>query len=375
MYEKFFIIFILSIICFFVFVSRHISIEKKDFDKKRLINEIQKVYDNFDKVNINIIENRINKDESDFRNKILSTIDIGFSIDKNYILQAKLTVASIMASQYKTTKIRFHFGVTNNFTSENMLKIYELKNKINNLTEFNFYYLKESVFKMKNFHYKGETLPGKMELPIHLSDNIKKLILFDVGDLLVLRDLTEMYNYNMGEYWALGIAEPTIINSFMKKTYNITKYINTGSLLLNIDELKKNNVWDKYTNNRNIKLCGMQDQTLFNIIIPDNKKNYLPFRFGGFTLFNNDTNSDSLNFINYHFKEWFNSNLSSYLPENPKSEKGILLNLYNPTFIHQFAGKWYRGKGLSIYRHLAKYFILLTGSSEEFCRKIPGYCI
>ena len=111
------------------------------------------------------------------------------------------------------------------------------------------------------------------------------------------------------------------------------------------------------------------------IIIPDNKKNYLPFKFGGFTLFNNDTNSDSLNFINYHFKEWFNSNLSSYLPENPKSEKGILLNLYNPIFIHQFAGKWYRGKGLSIYRHLVKYFILLTGSSEEFCRKIPGYCI
>lgn len=124
MYEKFFIIFILSITCFFVFVSRHISIEKKDFDKKRLIYEIQKVYDNFDKVNINIIENKINKDESYFRIKILSTIDIGFSIDKNYILQAKLTIASIMASQYKTTKIRFHFGATNNFTSKNMLIIY-----------------------------------------------------------------------------------------------------------------------------------------------------------------------------------------------------------------------------------------------------------
>ena len=44
-----------------------------------------------------------------------------------------------------------------------MIKLYCLRNKINNLTEFNFYHLKESMKKMKNFHPKGEAYPGKFD--------------------------------------------------------------------------------------------------------------------------------------------------------------------------------------------------------------------
>ena len=62
----------------------------------------------------------------------------------------------------------------------------------------------------------------------------------------------------------------------------------------------------------------------------------------------------------FKFKDWFNSDLTKYLPDNPKSEEGIIFNLYNPDFIHQFSGKWKDGHGLSIYRHLCKYFILIS---------------
>ena len=185
--------------------------------KNKFINEINKIYNSSNKVNINDIENKLKyKKRYSISEKFESTIDIGFTLDKDYILETMLTVASIMDTQLNTTKIRFHFGVTNDFSIEKMVKIYGLKNKINNLTEFNFYYLKESVIKMKNFHPKGEACPGKFELPIYLSEDIKRLIIFDAGDLLVLRDLTKLYNYDMGDYWALGVPEPAIINSFMK---------------------------------------------------------------------------------------------------------------------------------------------------------------
>ena len=105
-------------------------------------------------------------------------------LDKNYVYETMLTVASIMATQKKTTKIRFHFGVTNNFTAEKMVEMYELRKKINNMTEYNFYYLKDSIIYMKNFHPKGEACPGKFELPQYLSDDIEKLIIFDAGDLI-----------------------------------------------------------------------------------------------------------------------------------------------------------------------------------------------
>ena len=45
---------------------------------------------------------------------------------------------------------------------------------------------------MKGFHPKGEACPGKFELPMLLNDEIERLIIFDAGDLLVLRDLSEV---------------------------------------------------------------------------------------------------------------------------------------------------------------------------------------
>ena len=337
--------------------------------------EISKKYEAFNKVNINEIDKLINKKEYYLTDQIKSTINIGFTLDKNYVLETMLTITSIMATQKNTTKIRFHFGVTEQFTSNLMLKMYKLRYKLNNLTEFNFYYLKESIIKMKNFHPQGEACPGKFELPMLLSDDIERLIIFDAGDLLVLRDLTDLYNYNMEEYWVIGTPEPSIINSFMKVKYNMTKYINIGSILLNVKKLKENNFWENYINNRNLTLYGQPDQTLFNILIPDEKKNFIPFKFGGFSLFNSDANSDSFIFEDFHFKNWLNSSYSNSLPDKPNSEKGILLYLYNPRFIHQFSGKWEKGQGLSIYRLLAKYFIYLSGISDEICKKKPGYCI
>ena len=53
---------------------------------------------------------------------------------------------------------------------------------------------------MKNFHEKGEACPGKFELPQLLPDSVEKILLFDAGDLIVLKDLTELYNYDMKDY-------------------------------------------------------------------------------------------------------------------------------------------------------------------------------
>ena len=375
---KFKIITIIFGLLLFILNSNYIFSLFSVSDEKNLkvfIEEVQKEYETFNKVCINQIDLSLDKKQKISEEKINSIINIGFTLDKNYIYETMLTVSSIMATQKHTTKIRLHFGVTKDFTSEKMIKMYELKNKINNLTEFNFYYLKESVTKMKNFHPKGEACPGKFELPILLPDDVERLIIFDAGDLLVLRDLTDLYNYNMNGYWVLGTPEPTIINSFMKVKYNITKYINIGSILLDVKKLKENNFWNIYISSRHLQILGAPDQTLFNIVVPDNKKNYLPFKFGGFSLFSSDINYDHQLFEPFGFKNWLNDIQSSSLPERPKNEKEIIFYLYNPRFIHQFSGKWKDGNGLSIYRLLAKYFILLAGISSELCKKNKGYCL
>ena len=284
-----------------------------------------------------------------------------------------LTITSIMATQKKDTKIIFHLGVINNFDAKKMLKIYKLKEKINNLTEFNFYYLEGAMKKMKNFHPKGEACPGKFELPELLPHDVERILLFDAGDVLVFRDLTELYNYDMKDYWVLGPPEPWCIKSFVQ-IYNIKKYINIGSILINVKKLKQNNFWKNYIKKRYLKLGGALDQTLFNIVVPDDKKGYLPFRFGGFTILCSDKESDILKFHDHGLKEWLKSNLSNSMPEKPETLFQLISQLYNSCFIHQFCFKWYAGNGLSIYRNLLKFFIKLAGIWEELCYKKKGYC-
>ena len=91
-------------------------------------------------------------------------------------------------------------GVIDDFKAEYMLKMYELKDRINNLTEFNFYLLKEAMEKMQNFHTKGAACPGKFELPQLVSDDVERVLLFDAGDVLVLRDLTELFTLKFNNY-------------------------------------------------------------------------------------------------------------------------------------------------------------------------------
>ena len=367
---KYFIIFLFMVIYVCILNFKSIII-----DNKKFIIEIEKEFSKNGKVNINKIENEIKciKYNNSMTEKNNNTINIGFTLDPRYILQTMLTMTSIMATQRRTTKIIFHLGVVNNFTAKNMIKIDELRRKINNLTEFNFYYLKGAMEKMKHFHSKGEACPGKFELPELLSNDIDKLFIFDAGDVLVFRDLTELYNYNMEEYWALGTPEPTGI-ILCSKYYNLTKYLNIGSILLNAKELKKNNFWDTYTKNRYLKLIGAPDQALFNILIPDNKKGYFPLRFGGIAPFLNDKDFDNLKIMEMGMSKWLMSELGNSLPEYKKNQSNYIVQLFNPVFIHQFSEKWKDGSGLSIYRNLAKYFINLAGISDELCKIEPGYC-
>ena len=176
--KKILCFFLLFILCYF---SYNFCNSKIDNEMKL---EINYIFKKFNKININEIYNKYYPTKTKKNEIIKNKINIEFTLDPNYILETMLTISSIMDSQNKTTKIVFHIGVINNFNAKNMLKIYSLKNKINNLTEFNFYYLKEAMKKMKNFHAKGEACPGKFELPQLLPDDVDKILLFDAGDVI-----------------------------------------------------------------------------------------------------------------------------------------------------------------------------------------------
>lgn len=344
------------------------------FNYKLLSKKINETYKKKDYVNINEIESMIPGGRKWIKNKNNSNeINIGIQLDPNYVLRVMMTLGSIIDSQKNTTKLRFHLAVVLSFKVEDMLKIYSLRAKIRDDIEFNFYNAKRVEIELKNLNTKGPGAIAKLLLPELLPDDIERLLVFDAGDLLVLRDLSMMYNWNMGDYLYLGIPGGRIGKQALLKKKIFQTYINTGSILINVKKVKIEKIYKKCIQNKHKYKSAIGDQDLLNDIA-FGKVGYLPMRFGICSPYRNDKDSDKpLLELPYQF--YINAYLNNKYPYISKNPTKIIQVGYNPIVIHQWNGKWMSGLGLSIYRRLAQYYIRLSGIWNEMCQKLPGYCL
>lgn len=186
------------------------EIIKKKIYEKQFLKKIKQTFTKKGYVNINEVESKFPEGRHWQKNNHKNTINIGFQLDPSYILPTMMTLASIIDSQKPTTKLRFHFAVVLGFNEENMFKIYSLREKIREDVEFIFYNAKKVETDFKGIHPKGPGAVAKALLPHLLSDDIDRILIFDSGDVLVLRDLTEMYNWNFSNYLYLGTPDPRI---------------------------------------------------------------------------------------------------------------------------------------------------------------------
>ena len=347
---------------------------KQEFERN-LLKKINKIYSKNKIVNINQVEASIKGGRKWVKNENKSNeINLGFQLDPGYILRTMMTLASIIDSQSYKTKIRLHFAVVLNFTVENMTKIYSLREKIRDDVEFNFYNAKKVEEDFKGVHPKGPGAIAKIILPHLLPEDIERIILFDTGDLLVLRDLRKMYNWDMGNYLYLGAPDPCIGKKALisKKPYDI--YINIGHFLLNVKKIKKKNMYKKFLNHKNTYKNIIADQDLMNDVA-QNEIGYLPVRFGLFSPFLNDKDSDNPKVKNqYEYYKMTKKKLKNKFPYMPKNTSDFFRQSYNPVVIHQWNGKWAFGGGLSIYRRLATCYMRIAGIYDELCKKMPLYC-
>ena len=202
---------------------------------KNFLKEINRTFTNKGCVNINEIESKFPEGRPWIKNNTNNTINVGFQLDPSYILRTMMTLASIIDSQKNDTKLRVHFAVVLGFNDESMFKIYSLREKIREDVEFIFYDAKKVETDFKGMHPKGPGAIAKILLPHLLADDIERILIFDTGDVLILRDLTEMYNWNLSDYLYLGAPEPQInrFGRISKKKLDI--YINVGHFLVNVN--------------------------------------------------------------------------------------------------------------------------------------------
>ena len=315
-------------------------------------------------VNLNEVEGKINskKEWKPCPNKT-NEMNIGVHLDKNFILPTMITLASIMDSQNNKTRIRFHIAIVLNFTALDMMKIYSLRYRIREDTEFNFYNASKVEKDLSGLNTRGAGVTSILLLPQLLPDDVKKLLVFDTGDLIVLKDLTEQYNFDMNDKMYVGVPGRKIGQKSLvtKKIYKT--YINIGSFLVNVTKVKSENMYEKFVKYKNAYHSRIGEQDLLNDI-SIGKVGMYHVKYGIWGIFVNDYHPIIPLHYNKKFRQYFPQNITDYFIT------GFTMNV-----LHQWNGKWMKGEGLTIFRRIIQYYIRYAGIWKETCEKFPGYCI
>jgi hypothetical protein len=341
--------------------------------KKTFFCYIKKFFNEKGYVNINEIESKFPRGRIWEKNKNKSNeINVGSSLDSGFILRTMITTSSVMDSQKLDTKLRLHFAVVKDFSIKNMLKIYSSRAKIREDVEFNFYNAKRVEKELKGLSPKGPGICARLLLPQLVVDDVERLIIIDNGDAIVLRDLSEMYNWNMGNNIYMGVPDQGIGKFGIYSNKSLCVYINGGNYLIDVKKVKEKNMYEKFRKYKNLYNSIFAEQDMISDIAYG-QVGYLPIRFGLISPYQNDSHSDTP-----PFKTFFQAiNLTkidinySYIPHNFNEYN---LQAFNPVIAHHWNAKWLDGNGMSIYRRLVQYYIFLAGIWEETCKKYPGYC-
>ena len=109
---------------------------------------------------------------------------------------ASVTIISILKTANSNSFIHIHIIVSKGFEYETMKKLSSLKGKINNNVEFIFYdgskaeedfgsHIKHEIYGVGEY--------AKLLGPILVDEKIDRIIALDAGDLLIQKDLLELY--------------------------------------------------------------------------------------------------------------------------------------------------------------------------------------
>ena len=336
--------------------------------------KLNEFYQKNDFVNINEIESTITNGRPWQKNKNNHhEINLGTQVDPKYVLRCMMTLASIMDSQNYDTKIRFHIAVVLDFNIDHMFKIYSLRSRIREDVEFIFYNAKRVETDLSGLNTKGPGAVAKLLLPQLLPDDIEKIFIFDAGDLLVIKDISEVFKWDIKDFLYAGVPARSVgtLAKITNKIYDM--YISDGTFLINVKKVKEENMYEKFIKFKNRYSCGTGDQEILNDLA-FGKITYLPFKFGMISPFTNDLDSEKAKSRNIFSEYMQKIKLQEKYPFLPKDETEFLRMGYSPSIIHHMHGKWMFGKDLTVYRKLAQYYIRYAGIWDEICQEFPGYC-
>jgi len=200
---------------------------------------------------------------------IMRKLPIVFNFNESYVVQAGVCITSLLENINKDFFCDiFIMHSSNRLTEQGKRKIISLKNIYKNC-DFTFLDVKDS-FKDIDINTSG-TVPIDAYFRLLISEYIKnydKVIYSDV-DIVFTKDISSVVNIDVSNYYCaavcadfIGKYELDYINSLGLEEKN---YVNSGFLLLNIDKIRKEDVFNKKILPLLNRSYLFQDQDIINL--------------------------------------------------------------------------------------------------------------
>ena len=193
-------------------------------------------------------------------------MNIVLAINDQYVSQASALIMSIYKNARKDASIKINI-IHSSVTQQHQDIMKDMVKDMENISELNFVDMKQFVSNKTldefmpggNSAYRNPEVYYRLFIPTVFHEYDK--VLYLDSDLIVCDDLTELYNTDIKDFYACAVHEPKYffrsvlvlnnkrikIEDYLVNKLNITdkSYFNSGVMLLNLDEMRKNNIQEK----------------------------------------------------------------------------------------------------------------------------------
>lgn len=172
-------------------------------------------------------------------------IPVAMATDNNYVVPTLVSITSASENANPGTKLRFYIMVTSDFSEENKAKVQKLDEKLSNC-EIRIIEMSDTFNDFEKGCW-GPAMYYRLKLGSALKDE-SKCIYLD-SDTLVLKDLTDMYNLDIGDNYVAGTPDGFRLckdHASELGIKNMSQYICSGSLLWNLDKVREDNIEEKF---------------------------------------------------------------------------------------------------------------------------------
>jgi len=226
------------------------SMDAERFNKVKEYLSMQ--YNSNGEINLNKFQvESINQKEYTTPDAGLTSIHISTALSDSCIQDVITHLSAAIQHMSPSTFLHIHLMNTGNFTLETFSKLMNMVQKTNNNTEIIVYNAQQSKtdFKMREDKFALFSHEYGRLYALKAIKNVQKIIMLNINNVMVEKDLEQLYNIEMNEIYLRGLPEVPYIRYKVEwmdnYLYDKSHFVNGDVLLVNLELCQKEDFYNK----------------------------------------------------------------------------------------------------------------------------------